>query len=134
MRMCKFRAKNGPFPQMRILLENQLTCLVSFIHAYLHAKNQSQILIYWWNIDWKLIGREPFLSITWEPNFSQACSFRRMLMNYKNFHLTQIPDKTNHAIFLKSPKTMFLAHFWPFFVIFAQWGFFPCHTQLYMGP
>ena len=28
------------------LSENLLMSLVSFIHAYLHAKNQSQILIY----------------------------------------------------------------------------------------
>ena len=28
-----------------------LISLVPFIHAYLHTKNQSQILIYWWNID-----------------------------------------------------------------------------------
>ena len=73
---------------------------------------------------WNLIGREPFLAITWEPDFSQACSFRRMLMNHKNFHFTQIPDKTNDVIFLKSPKTMFLGHFWPFFVIFARMGIF----------
>ena len=63
---------------------------------------------------WNLIGWEPFLAITWEPDFSQACSFRRMLMNHKNFHFTQIPDKTNDVIFLKSPKAMFLGHFWPF--------------------
>ena len=74
---------------------------------------------------WNLIGQEPFLAITWELDFSQACSFRRMLMNHKNFHFTQIPDKTNDMIFLKSPKTMFLGHFWPFLVIFARWGFFP---------
>ena len=30
-----------------------------------------------------------------------------MLMNHKNFHFTQIPDKTNDGIFLKSPETMF---------------------------
>ena len=35
-------------------------------------------------------------------------------MNHKNFDFTQIPDKTNDGIFLKSPKTMFLDHFWPF--------------------
>ena len=57
---------------------------------------------------WNLIGREPFLAITWEPDFSQACSFCRM------FHFAQTPDKTNDMIFLKSPKTMFLGHFWPF--------------------
>ena len=66
---------------------------------------------------WNLIGRELFLAITWEPDFSQACSFCRMLINHKNFHFTQIPGKTNDMIFLKSPKTMHLA-------IFAQWGFF----------
>ena len=55
---------------------------------------------------WNLIGREPFLAITWEPDFSQACSFCRMLMNHKNFHFTQNPV------------------FGPFLVIFAQWGFF----------
>ena len=43
MRLHNFWAKNGPFPQMRIFSENLLMSLVSFIHAYLHAKNQSQI-------------------------------------------------------------------------------------------
>ena len=46
MRMCHFWAQNGPFPQIRIFPENLLISLVSFIHAYLNAKNQSQILIY----------------------------------------------------------------------------------------
>ena len=36
------------------------------------------------------------------------------LMNYKNFHFTQIPAKTNDFMFLKSAKTMFLDHFWSF--------------------
>ena len=35
----------GPFTQIRIFSENLLMSLVSFILAYLHAKNQSQILI-----------------------------------------------------------------------------------------
>ena len=30
--------------------QNKIMSLVSFIHAYLHSKNQSQILIYYWNI------------------------------------------------------------------------------------
>ena len=46
MRMCNFCAQNGSFPQIRIFSENLFMSLVSFIHAYLHAKNQSQILIY----------------------------------------------------------------------------------------
>ena len=66
---------------------------------------------------WNLIGREPFLTITWETGFSQAFSFGRMLMNDKNFDLQQIPDKTNEMIFWKRLKTLFLGHFWPFLVI-----------------
>ena len=46
MRMRNFWTQNGPFPQMRFFSENLLMSLVSFIHAYLHDKNQSQILIY----------------------------------------------------------------------------------------
>ena len=64
---------------------------------------------------WNLIGWQPFLAITWELDFPQACSFRWMLMKHKNFHFTQIQDKTNDMIFLKSPKTMFLGQFWPIF-------------------
>ena len=116
--MRNFRAQNGPFPQMRIFSENLLMSLICFIHAYLQAKNQSQILIYYEILtikeNWNLIGQKPFLAVTWEPDFSQACSFRKMLMNYKNFHFTQIPYKTNDVIFFKRPKTMFLGHFWPF--------------------
>ena len=43
-----------------------------------------------------------------------------MLMNQKNFRFTQIPDKTKDMISLKSPKTLFWGHFWPFLVIFAR--------------
>ena len=39
-------AQNGTFLQMKIFSENLLISLVCFIHAYLQAKNQSQILIY----------------------------------------------------------------------------------------
>ena len=58
-------------------------------------------------------------------------------MNQKNFHFTQISDKTNDTIFLKSPKPCFQAifdHFWSFL---PDGDFFQkilfCHTQ-YMGP
>ena len=59
-------------------------------------------------------------------------------MNLKNFRFTQITDKTNGVIFFKSPKTLFMGHFRPFLVIFAQWGFVPknlalSHTTIY-GP
>ena len=36
-------APSGPFAQTRIFSQNLLISLVSSIHAYLHAKNQSQI-------------------------------------------------------------------------------------------
>ena len=46
-----FGPKMAHFPKWNFFSENLLMSLVSFIHAYLHAKNQSQILIYSWNID-----------------------------------------------------------------------------------
>ena len=80
---------------------------------------------------WNLIGHEPLLAITWEPDFFQACSFYSMLINYKNFHFPPIPDKTNDTIFLKSPKTLFFGHL-------SGGDFFQkiqiCHTQIYIGP
>ena len=45
MRMCNLGTQNGPFPQIKTFSENPLISLVSFIRAYLHAKNQIQILI-----------------------------------------------------------------------------------------
>ena len=44
--MHNFWAQNGPFPQIRIFSENLLMSIISFIHAYIHAQNQSQLLIY----------------------------------------------------------------------------------------
>ena len=48
--MRNFWAQNGPFLQMRIFAENLdekwALGFDSSIHAYLHAKNQSQMLIY----------------------------------------------------------------------------------------
>ena len=46
MRVLNLWAQNGPFAGMRFFSENLLMSLVPFIHACLHAKNQSQILIY----------------------------------------------------------------------------------------
>ena len=45
-RVCHFWAQNNPFVQMIFFSKNMLISLASFIHAYLHAKNQSQIFIY----------------------------------------------------------------------------------------
>ena len=93
----------------------------SCLSTYQKSKSDINLLMKYWRlknnkISWK---------ITWEPDFSQPCSFCRMLMNHKNFRFTQIPDKTNDAVFLNSPRTLFWDHFWSFLVTFAQWRFFP---------
>ena len=46
MRMHNIWAQNAHFLKREFFSENLLMSLISFIHAYLHAKNQSQILIY----------------------------------------------------------------------------------------
>ena len=66
---------------------------------------------------WTLIGWEPFLAIiTWEPDFSQVCSFCRLLKDHKNFRFTTILDITKD--FLKSPKNLVFWPFWPFLTSF----------------
>ena len=102
------------------------------------SKSDINLLIKYWRLkNTEISLAKSHFWLTWEPDFSQACSFRRMLRNHKNFRFTQIPDKVNDVIFLKSSKTMFLGHFWPFLVILAWWGFFQkfrlCHTQVFMG-
>ena len=81
---------------------------------------------------WNLIGREPFLAITWEPDFSQACS--RMLMNHKNICLTQIPDIANDMTFFKKSKNLVLRAFLTksgyFYLIFSKKS--SCDTKLHM--
>ena len=81
---------------------------------------------------WNLIGREPFLAITWEPDFSQACS--RMLINHKNICLTHIPDIANDMIFLKKSKNLVLRAFLTksghFYLIFSKKS--GCDTKLHM--
>ena len=68
-----------------------------------------------------------FLAITWEPDltrFSPSIQFLHNSMNHKNFHFTQIPDKTDDMIFLKSPKILFLGHFWLFLSFLPDDDFF----------
>ena len=116
--------------------ENLLWALfLSFMPISTCQKSKSDInlLVKYWRLkitEISLAKRDFWL--TWEPDFSQEYSFCRMSINHKNFHFTQILDKTNDVIFLKIPETMFLGHFWPFLVTFTLWGFFP--TNLYMSP
>ena len=56
-------------------------------------------------------------NLSWEQDFSQARSFRRILKDHKNFRFTPIPDKSINFIFLKISKTLFLGHFLSFLVI-----------------
>ena len=46
MRMYNIWTQNDTFAQMRIFSENLLMGLAPFVHVYVHAKNQGQILIY----------------------------------------------------------------------------------------
>ena len=90
-----------------IFQKKLLIGLTPFIHAYLHATNQSDIdllMKYTCQRILKFHWPRAISALTWEPDFSQACSFRRMLMNHNNFRFTGIPDKTNDVIFLKNPK------------------------------
>ena len=47
-----------------------------------------------------------------------------MLMNHENFRFTQIADKNNDVIFLKSPKSNVFGPFLTIFGHLAWWEFF----------
>ena len=107
-----FCPKMGHFPKWNFFSEKLLISLVSFyacLSTSQKSKSDINLLIKYWRLNntEKLIGRGPFLAIIWEPDFCRACSVGRMLMNHKNFCFTEIPDKTNDVIFLKSPKPLF---------------------------
>ena len=120
--MHHFSAQSGPFTSNNFFIsENLLMSLVFLINVYLHAKNQIQIISCLWNTDDLRILKSHWLraifSFTWELDFSQACSFLRVLMNHKTFDFTQIPNKTYEVNFLKSPKTMFWGIFDHFYLM-----------------
>ena len=109
-RTHNFGAKNGPFAQMRISFRKPVDrpCFFpSCLCTCQKSKSDNNLLMKYRRLKNTEISltKSHFLAITWDPDFSEAFSFHRMLMNHENFRFTQIPDKTNDAIFLKSPKT-----------------------------
>ena len=100
MMMHNFWAQNGQFAQMSIFFRKPVNepC---FFHWCLStcqkSKSDINLLVKYWQLK--------------NTEISLAKRLRRMLINHKNFHFTQIPDKTSDIIFLKSPKTLFLDHF-----------------------
>ena len=132
----------GHFPKWEFFFRKPVN-EACFFHSRLSTCQKSKSDINLFVKYWRLKNTEVswsesfFLAITWETDFSQAYSFRRMLMNHQNFHSTQIPDKTNNMIFLKSLKTMFLGHFDHFWSFLPNGDFFRkirlCHAQQFMG-
>ena len=113
-----FSRQKWPIFPKYFFFRNPLINLVSFIHVCLHSKksNVNLSMTYW---HWE----RAFLAITWELDFSQACSFRRMFKSHSYFHFTSFPDKNKELIFLKIKKKPFSESFL-ILVIFAQRGFF----------
>ena len=52
-----------------------------------------------------------FCPISWKPDFSWTCGFRRYLKDIMYFHLTPFIAKSNETIFLKSEKIIFWSLF-----------------------
>ena len=135
MTMCHFQYQNGPFV-LKIFVSTNHCCYFHLPIGPFHcAKSflwiQSYVDAQFLGPKWPISPNDNFFGKPVnEPCFfhsclstCQTCSFHRMLMNHKNFHFRQIPDKNNDAIFLKSPKTMFLGHF-------CTMGFFQKNSAL----
>ena len=121
MRMCYFWMQNRSISQNENVSElNLLINLFPIIHLYLYSKNQ----IRYQSINkilkikeyWNFICRDAVLAIAWESDFSQPCSFHRMLKDHENLRFTPITDKANDLIFLRSPKIFLF--FCPFLASF----------------
>ena len=94
------------------------------------------LLVKYWqlkNTEISLAERHFWLLLVNQIFPKHACSFCRMLKTHKDFPFTQIPDKTNDIIFLKSPKNPFLGHFLPFFLIVFSENPALSHITIY-GP
>ena len=63
-----------------------------------------------------------FCPITWEPDFSRTCGFRRYLKGIMYFHLAPFIAKSNDTIFFNIQKTLF---FYPFLAQNSEMRFFP---------
>ena len=84
---------------------NESCSFHSCLSIFQKSKWDINLLVKYWQLkNTEISLAEPLLAVTREPGFFQARSFSRMLINHKNFHLTQIPDKTNDMSFLESQK------------------------------
>ena len=125
VRMCHFWTQNGQICSNQNISENLLINFLFFMTIYIpkmKVSYQSIDEILMIKEYWNLIDREPFFAIiTWEPYFSQVCSFSKILKNHTNFRFTTIPDKTKDLIFLKSPKSLvFLSFLTIFSIVFSK--------------
>ena len=86
MRMHQFWAQNSPFAQMRFFSENLFLSFKPIYFSKTKVRYSSINEILTIKEYWNFIGWEQFLAITWEPDFSQACSFRRINHNELSFY------------------------------------------------
>ena len=73
-----FGAKVVHLPQIKLFSGNLLMSLVSFIHAYLHAKNQSGINLlvkYWWFKNTEISLAESHFCFYWRTRFFPSMQF-----------------------------------------------------------
>ena len=119
------------------------SCLFSFKKS---KSNINLLLKYWWlkktkmSLAEKIFGhnlRTRFFSVQLRIFENQLAlkyswySFHRMLKGPLILSFCTISSQNNNLIFLKSLKTLFKGHFWPFLVIFARIGVFPEKIQLF---
>ena len=135
MRMNNFWVQNGPFPQMRIFFRKPVS-KPCFFHSCLStcqkSKSDINLLVKYWQLNNTKISlaESDFWLYLENQIFPKHAVFAECQWTIRTFILHKFQTKPVTWDFLKSPKTMFLGHFWPFLVIFAQWGFFPKKIRL----
>ena len=103
-----------------------------------YQKSKSDIILlmkFWWlkNTEIPLTESHFWLQLK-NQVFPRHAVFAECQWTIKTFVLHQFPDKTKEVIFLKSPKTLFLGHFWLFCCHFCPSGIFSKNHNIIWAP
>ena len=130
MRMCQFLGPKWPIgPNKNFFRKsvNKPCSCHSWLSTFQKSKSDINLLMKYWQLKTTEISLAE--SHFWPYNlrtrlFLSMQFSQKWLRAIRTFCFTPMPDKSKDLIFLKSPKILYLGHFWSFLVIFTRWGFF----------
>ena len=118
MTMHHFWAQSGPFTSNNFFFRkpvNEPCFFYSCLSTCQKSKSDINLSVkYWWFKNTEISLAESHFCLYLRSRFFSSMQFSQDVNEPWELYFTQIPGKTNDMIFLKSPKTMFFGHVWPF--------------------